>query len=383
MTIIEGDICPGYEAIGQTFKTLFDQYGEIGAGLCVIHEGETVIDIWGGTRNKAGDIAWEGDTRSNLFSASKAVVAVAVLQLAERGQLQLDAPVADYWPEFAANGKAAITLRQVLCHRSGLNAFHERIGDEDIFSWQAITAAITAETPWWEPGTRQGYSPMIYGWLLGEVVRRVSGLESFDAYVQQHICAPLGLQLQFGLQAQQVEQVADLQPLKVKQQVKGGSLIEVMRSDPRGVANRAFSNPPTLLMGTNQPAWRQAQIPAANGQSSARDLARFYASLVDLTDERLLSAASRPWLWEQQSEGLDLVLNNPLSISLGFMRLLPEGVSSSRHFCHPGAGGTLGYADVDRRLAFGYVTRGMGQAVLFDERAEQLLSAVYHIIQGG
>ncbi len=388
MPTIDGEFSPGFEPVAEAFQTLFTSYGEMGAGLCLIHEGEMVVDLWGGSRTKSGDAPWQRNTRSNLFSASKPFVAVAVLQLVEKGVLDLDAPIAEIWPEFGCNGKASISLRQVLCHRSGLNAFHPHVEEGIIYDWSAVTSAIAAEHPWWEPGTQQGYSPMLFGWLLGEVVRRASGADSFDAYVQQHICEPLDLQLQFGLSDEQVPQVADSAPLKVKQNVQGSGLMELMRADPRGVVNRAFANPTSMLMGTNQPAWRKAEIPAANGQAGAGDLAKFYASLADLTDERLLSAANRSWIWEEQSQSLDRILNNPLSISLGFMRLLPQDLhsaqrsTSAKYFCHPGAGGTLGFGDAEYDFGLGYVTRGMGQAVLFDERADYLLAAVYRVLNG-
>ncbi len=382
MSVIQGEVSPGFESVAQAFQQLFAEFGEQGASVCVVHHGETVIDLWSGTRDKAEALPWQADTRSNIFSASKALVAVAVLQLVDRGLLRLDQTIASVWPEFAVQGKSEITVQDVLCHRSGVNAFHPKIEDDAIYDWQRITSAIASEEPWWEPKSEQGYSPMLYGWILGEVVRRVSQCESFDDFIQQSIAKPLGLTCQFGLASSQLDQVADVVPMKRMQNISGGNLVEVIRANPRGVTNRAFSNPSSLMVGTNKPAWRQAQIPAANGQASARDLAKFYGSLSDVDDTRLLSAEHRDWLWREQSEGLDNVLHNPLSFSLGLMRLLPKDIQSERYFCHPGAGGSLGYGDAKEGFGFGFVSRVMGQAILMDERAEHLLSCVYKCVRG-
>ncbi|MGH1374282.1 MAG: serine hydrolase domain-containing protein [Cellvibrionaceae bacterium] len=382
MAAIQGDVSPGFEAVALAFQQLLSDFGEQGAGVCLVHHGEVVVDLWAGTRDKAENLPWQADTRSNIFSASKALVAIAVLQLVDRNLLHLDQTIASVWPEFGGQGKSKITVRDLLCHRSGVNAFHAKIEDDAIYDWQRITSAIASEEPWWEPGSEQGYSPMLYGWILGEVVCRVSQCSSFDDYVQQFIAKPLELTCQFGLSLDQLDTVADVVPMKRIQASSGGSLVEVIRANPRGVTNRAFSNPSSLMIGTNKPAWRQAQIPAANGQASARDLAQFYASLSDLSDTRLLSAEHRQWLWNEQSSGQDKVLHNPLSFSLGFMRLLPSTIQSECYFCHPGAGGSLGYGDAKEGFGFGFVSRVMGQAILMDERADHLLQSVYQCVRG-
>lgn len=381
---IAGHVRPGFEGVRHAFATLFAEYGEVGAAVAVVQKGETVVNLWAGTRDKPAQQPWLESTRLNLFSVNKAVVAVAVLQLAERGLLSLDQPVAEVWPEFAQSGKQDITIRQVLTHRSGVNAFHPKIPDADIYDWDTITAWVAQETPWWFPGEEQGYSPLIYGWLLGEVVRRASGLPSFNHYVQQYIAGPLGLSWAFGLRANELEAIADVVPLRSPKGKKGnGLLMDAMLNDPRGLTNTAFTNPPSMMIGTNQPPWRQAQIPAANGHATALDMARFYGALADPGDERLLSAANRAWCWEEQTcSERDKILQCPLSISLGFMRILPAGVASQQYFCHPGAGGSLGYGDASEAIGFGYASRSMGLSITMDERAELLLQAVYQALRG-
>ncbi|NIB42019.1 beta-lactamase family protein [Pseudomaricurvus alkylphenolicus] len=378
---IQGEVSPGFEPVATAFADLFESYGEIGAGVSVYIGGEQRVKLWGGSRDKAEQLPWESSTRSNVFSANKAMVAVAVLQLAQEGHLDLDQSVASLWPAFGQGGKNYITVRQVLCHRSGVNAFRDRIDDKAIYHWPTVTELIAQEEPWWEPGSAQGYSPMLYGWLLGELVCRVSGVDSFDHYIQERIAGPLDLDWDFGLDDDEFHRIADVAPLKHQQNVPDGGLVTLMRADPRGVVNRAFSNPPTLLTGTNKPAWRQAQIPAANGHASAEALARFYSALTDPNDERLLKTPRKPWCWEEQTRGQDRVLNHFLSFSLGFMRLPPTGIEAPRAFCHPGAGGSLGYGDMDAGLGFGFVSRAMGQAILMDERAEHLLAAVYRVLR--
>lgn len=373
---LKGHIEPGFEAVAQVFLDNFQQCGEQGAAFSVVHKGELLLDIWAGSRDKAAQQPWLESTRTTIFSAGKALVAVCVLQLVERGLLALDQPVADYWPEFAAAGKAKVTVRQVLCHRSGVNAFHEPVDDKAIFDWEGIVGRVAAEEPWWEPGTQQGYSPMLYGWVLGELVRRVSGENNFNEYFQAHIAAPLGLDSEFGVTASALAALADMAPNRATlPQLNRNGMTEIMRADPRGLANRAFGNPPSLLFGTNSDSWRQSQIPAANAQSSARSLALFYGSLCNRADERLLSKAMKSSCWTPQSQAEDSVLKNDITFALGFM-CWPSKVSAER-FGHPGAGGTLGYGDAEHQLGVGYVTRSMGQAILLDHRADRLLASTY------
>lgn len=383
MVSIEGDVSPGYESVAQAFRDLFDRYAEVGAALALSVDGELVINIWAGTRDREETLPWREDTRCNVFSASKALVAISVLQLIDRGLIDFSTRVADVWPEFGCNGKQSITIGQVLAHRSGLNAFHRRVEDDLIYDWDRVVQEVAGESPWWPPGTEQGYSPMIFGWLLGEVVCRVSGADSFGEYVRQRVAAPLDCGIGIGLREEEFDSLAEMGPIRRLQKVKGGGLMEAMRADPRGVVNLAFSNPPTLMAGTNGAHWRGAQIPAANAHASALDLAKIYTSLVDESDQRLLSSAMREPCWQEQSTAQDRILNNPISISRGaFMRLLPEGVESQRYFCHPGAGGSLGYGDASERFGLGFVSRAMGQSVLLDERAEYLLRAVYRLLRG-
>lgn len=383
---IQGLCQPGFEAVAEAFERNFTEYGEIGASVSVVRDGEIKVHLWAGTRDKDQQLPWLQSTAVNIFSAGKPLAAVAALQLVAQGKLSLDAPIADYWPEFAAAGKETITLRQVLSHRSGVNAFHPRIEEADIYDWHKVIAHIEREQPWWTPGSAQGYSPMLYGWIVGEVVRRVSGADSFNQVFQRNIAQPLGMNCVFGVSEQQLDQVADVVPLKVSIPQTGSSnLAELMQADPRGVINQAFSNPPSLMFGTNSPPWRQAQIPGANAHGSADALATFYGALVNRNaPEAILPRDFKFRCFEEQSRAQDKVLATDLGFSLGFM-LLPGDIESDPQatVCgHAGAGGCFGFADDKYDIGFGYATRAMGASILVDYRAGQLQQAVYQSLRG-
>lgn len=393
--MIQGQWDKAWQPVVEAFAQNFAEMGEQGAALAIYCSGEPVVNIWAGVRQNQGagvvDQPWQEDTCVNIFSVGKALVALCVLQLAERGLLDLDKPVADYWPEFAQENKGHITIRQVMCHRTGLSAFRNLLEYEDIFDWQKMTTEIAALKPWWEPGTAQGYSPFIYGWILGELVKRVGGCASFDDYFQREVAQPLGIRCRFGIPPDQQADLADTAPLKNPNglivQSNGAdsmALGKIMKADPRGVTNRAFGNPVSFMTATNSPAWRQAQIPAANGHANAVALARVFGALAKggrLGDVQLLSAAQCQLCSRELSAEDDRVLGLRLRFGHGFM--LPQDRPDCRFgrgataFGHPGAGGSLGFADPDYHLGFGYVTSRMGQSLLIDSRVIRLIDAAY------
>jgi CubicO group peptidase (beta-lactamase class C family) len=374
--------------------------GDEGSGLALIINGELVLNLVAGTgQNRALDkknIPWTEETLVNVFSAGKGLVAICVLQLVQQGKLALDKPVADYWPEFAQFNKENITVKQVLTHRSGLSAFHHTISQNQIFDWSLMTQAIVQDEPWWQPDTAQGYSPFIYGWILGELVKRVTGVESFNDYFQQAVADPLNLDCFFGVPDKRLSQIVDTVPLKnlslkklseissTASDADSFALGKIMKADPRGVTNRAFSNPLSLMTSTNSLAWRQAQIPAANAHTNALGLAKIYGDLVS-SSSRLLNKNSVSFCWQEQTNEMDKVLGLPLRFACGFMLSQAQRVDcrygrGSNAFGHPGAGGSLGFADPDYQLGFGYVTQAMGQSLLIDSRAIKLIDAIYRIL---
>jgi CubicO group peptidase (beta-lactamase class C family) len=404
---INGQWLPLWQPLVDAFAANFSQgqsqgQGEEGAGLALVHRGELVVNVWAGQRsNKLAGLErvdWSEDTLVNIFSAGKGLVALCVLQLVAEGKLQLDEPVASIWPDFAHVDKGAqaekgtITLRQLLCHRAGLSAFHQHIPNEQIFNWELMTQAVAVEAPWWTPDSEQGYSPFMFGWILGELVKRASGCTSFNEYFQTHVAQPLNVNCHFGVPDYLLDAIADTGPLKRPLGVAASStgadsiaLGKLMKADPRGVTNRAFSNPISLMTATNSREWRQAQIPAAGAHADARALATIYGELAN-TRSRLLAESVLPLCWQQQTFDDDRTLGLPLRFSYGFMLSQHDRADcrygrGARAFGHPGAGGCIGFADPDYQLGFGYVTHRMGQGLLIDERAVRLIDAAYEILE--
>ncbi|WP_036187085.1 EstA family serine hydrolase [Marinimicrobium agarilyticum] len=390
MSEIQGHWSKRWQPLVDAFAQNMAESGEEAAALAVFRAGAPIVSIWAGEA-EAGR-PWEERTQVNLFSASKGIVALAVLQMVDEGKLTLDCPVADYWPGFGSAGKASITVRDLLCHRSGLSALKERVGEKDIFDWETMVRRVEAAEPWWEPGEKQGYSPFLFGWALGELVRRVAGADRFSECVRERIARPLGLSLGFGAGPGDVR-VAQSRPLKrplggASNGADSQSLGRIMKADPRGVTNKAFSNPMTLLTASNSEDWRTAEIPAANGHSSALDLATLYGALANggaaLNGQSLLSEAALSRCSEELTFEEDQVLGLPLRFGHGFM--LSQKRADCRFgrgrgaFGHPGAGGCLGFADPDYGIGFGYVTGRMGQSLLIDPRPQRLIDALYDLL---
>ena len=378
-----GQVEEAYAPVVHALEQAISEYELNGFGLSVFHKGKMVIDLTQGYTNRQSTQPWQKQTLVNAFSTGKAIVAIAVLQLIDRGLLDLDDPIAKHWPEFGIFGKEVITVRQVLSHRSGMSAFHSKVKDDAIFDWNKVTQLIQFDRPWWEPGTEQGYSPILYGWILGELVCRVSGASSFSGYIDENINKVLGTALKFGLEESDFPGVADVRAWKKGPAQNDGRLIRAMQKDAKGVVNQGFTNPNSLMVGTNQESWRRACIPAANGHFNALDLAVVYNDLI-ANDSKLLSAQARALCFNEQSFADDQVLQYPLSISCGFFRMEKDGEPASkgrRVCCHPGMGGCIGYADADNELALGFTTSQLGVAILMDVRVKAILHELYKVIE--
>lgn len=363
-----------FEELKEAFTSLFDDPQERGMALCVQIGGETVLDLWAGSADKDGQQAWHSDTILNLFSCTKTFTAVTVLQLVGEGKLELDAPVARYWPEFAAAGKEKITLRHLLSHQAGLPALHQMLPAEALYDWQAMTTALAAEQPWWRVGEGHGYAPITYGWLVGEVLRRVEGRGSGESIVAR-TAKPLGLDFHVGLADSQFDRVATISRGKGNLgDAAAQRLLKVTMTEPTAMSTRAFTNPPSIMTSTNKPEWRRMQQPAANGHGNARSLAGFYSGLLD---GRLLESELLDELTREHARGEDKTLLTATRFGLGCMLDQPEVANATYGmgplaFGHPGAGGSIGFADPERELAFGFVTNNLGPFVLMDPRAQKL-----------
>lgn len=363
-----------FEELKEAFTSLFDDPQERGMALCVQIGGETVLDLWAGSADKDGQQAWHSDTILNLFSCTKTFTAVTVLQLVGEGKLELDAPVARYWPEFAAAGKEKITLRHLLSHQAGLPALHQMLPAEALYDWQAMTTVLAAEQPWWRVGEGHGYAPITYGWLVGEVLRRVEGRGPGESIVAR-TAKPLGLDFHVGLADSQFDRVATISRGKGNLgDAAAQRLLKVTMTEPTAMSTRAFTNPPSIMTSTNKPEWRRMQQPAANGHGNARSLAGFYSGLLD---GRLLESELLDELTREHARGEDKTLLTATRFGLGCMLDQPEVANATYGmgplaFGHPGAGGSIGFADPERELAFGFVTNNLGPFVLMDPRAQKL-----------
>lgn len=371
---LDGSSDSAFGDVLDVFTQILEQPEQRGAALCVQIAGETVLDVWGGVLDRHGEQLWQRDTLINIFSSGKPVSAVVLLQLVTEGRLQLDAPLAEYWPELAVPGQQQITVRQVLSHRAGLPAVFEPLVPEALYDWQRMIAAVENTAPWWTPGSAHGYAPMTYGWLVGELIRRVDGCEPGTA-IAQRITRPLQLELYLGLSEHELPLVGDVMRMKgALTDPAALRLMHAMGKAPQGMSAKAFANPPSMMTSTNKLEWRQMQQPAANMHGTARGLAGFYTGLLQnkLLDSEMLST-----MLQEHSLGPDLTLLTSTRFGLGCMLEQPEQPAASyalgaRTFGHPGAGGTLGCADPEREVSVAFITNSLGSNVLMDPRAQKI-----------
>lgn len=393
MTEIRGTVEPGFEAVRDAFESNFAEHGEVGAGFCLYVGGRPVVDLTGGVADSTGR-PYDDSTLQMVFSTTKGATAVCAHLLAQRGALDLSAPVTDYWPEFGARGKEHVPVSWLLCHRSGMIDTDGPMSVEDALDWDTVTAALAASAPAWEPGTAHGYHAVTYGWLVGEVVRRVSG-RSLGTFFQDEVAAPLGLDFWIGLPAEQEPRVAPLIPAggapippMMNEEGDGSDrppsgLIEMLNSflGEGNLVVKALTAPGGALTDEqlwNEPRLRAAEIPSANGVTNARSVARLYASLVSEVDGvRLLTQETVERAIEIQVEGPDQVVMFPIPFGLGFMTHSQfSPFVGGRSFGHYGAGGSVGFADPDRGMAGGYVMNKMHFGLAGDPRTAALLEAV-------
>jgi CubicO group peptidase (beta-lactamase class C family) len=381
--MIDGFCDERFAALQQQFQQVARQYDNAGAAVAVFYRGQCVASLWTGHADRARSQPWQQHTAVNIYSAGKGVLALSALLLVARGAIGLDAPVSSVWPEFAAHGKSSITLRHVLTHRAGVPAFSAPVADDAIYDFDRMTSLLAQETPRWPAGSRQAYHVFTFGWLVGEIIRRVSG-KMPGQFVHDEFAADLESPFYFGVPEHQLKAIADIEALATPLPSVNG--LQDLLSDPAApqkyaLTFSAFLNPPSLMTGTNRSVWRRAQIPGANGHASAHTLAQFYnLALQDRArwPQSLIDEAIR-----EQSSAIDEVLLTPLRFGLGFMlsqrRTGPEysGIAGNRCFGHAGAGGSIAFADPDHQLTFAYVTRAIGGGTLGDVRSQQLIDALY------
>jgi CubicO group peptidase (beta-lactamase class C family) len=381
---VRGTVADGFEAVADAFARNFEQRGERGAAVAVYRDGRKVVDLWAGARDVDGHEPWVLDTAQVVRSVTKGVAAAVVLLLHQRGQIDLDAPVGTYWPEFKAAGKERVLVRHLLSHRAGLPVLDRPLTPARAQDGVSGPAALAAQAPAWEPGAEHGYHAQTYSWLIGELVRRVTG-RTLGRWVAEEIARPLGLDLWIGLPAEEAHRVGRLGPIAEPPTAEGGGLklrpkravVEAYR-DPGSLTRRAFEaiDP---LPDENDPAYRAAELPASGGISTARALARFYAATLGAVDggPRLFAPATLTLARTEESAGPDRVLVVPTRFGLGYMLHGPASpLLGPGSFGHPGRGGSLGFADPESGIALGYTTNGMRKGVTADPRAQALIRAV-------
>ncbi len=378
---VHGSVEDGFESVASAFRANFAEHGEIGAAVCVYHRGRPVVDLWGGDADREAGRRWAEDTIQLVFSTTKGMAATCVHLLVERGELDLDDPVALHWPEFAAEGKGHIPLRWVLSHEAGLAAVTGEVTIDDVLGWTGVVKAIAAQAPVWEPGTTHGYHAWSYGWILGEVVRRRTG-RSLGRFFADEVAAPLGLDFFIGLPERELSRVARVYPPVVDPEARA-LMDEIMGPDT--LLGQVLSGP-SGLFGYDDMWNRQevltAEMPSSNGIGSARAVARMYAALIGEVDGlRLLDPTTVARATEVQVSGPDRVIGLPMSFGLGYMTPPPSGPPGS--FGHAGAGGSLGIADPAGEWSLGYVMNQMQFGVTGDTRSTGLIEAVVAAVDTG
>ena len=376
---VGGTCAGGFEAVRDAFAANFVDPGEIGAAAAVVVDGRLVVDLWAGLADPHTGRAWEERTPVLVYSTTKGPTAVCALLLWEGGELDLDAPVAEVWPEFAAEGKAGVTVRHLLTHQAGLPVFEEPIAFTDCHDPDLVAARLAAQRPRWEPGAAHGYHPLTFGWLVGEVVRRVSG-RTVGRMLAEEVAGPLGLDLWIGLPAEKEAEVARLAPARFD--LSGltpddpALLFAAAILDVESLTFRAFANPPGQfdVESFNAPELHQAEWPAANGIATARALATLYG---ELACDRVLSAATLDEASRVQVAGPDRVLAVDTSFGLGFSLHSTMTASAPGAFGHEGAGGSVAFADRAHGLGFGYVMNQLTASLGADRRSRRLVEAVY------
>ena len=373
---IRGSCDERFAEVRSALARNFRDHGEVGAAVAITIEGRLVVDLWAGWADRIRTRPWQRDTLVNVFSVGKAMAALSLLVLVERGQVDLDAPAARYWPEFAARGKSEVTVHMLLCHRAGLPAIRRSLPRFAMYDWELMTSALAAEEPWWEPGRTHGYHVNTFGFLIGEIVRRVSG-ENIGAFFRREVAAALGADFHFGIGPEHDQRIADY--------LFGDEPPEMVDDDDERqfLLRHVYLNPPGLSgFGTvNTRAWRAAEMPSTNGQASARAVARIYSVLAcggAIDGVRLLRTETIERAIAEASSGPDLVLRRPSRFGLGFQLTQPERPlgTNPRSFGHFGAGGSLGFADPDAQLAFAYTMNQPGPRWQ-NPRNRALIDAVY------
>jgi CubicO group peptidase (beta-lactamase class C family) len=372
---VEGFALDRFASVRDVFEANLAKGSDVGASFCATRDGETVVDLWGGFADEARTRPWEKNTIVNVYSTTKTMTALTALLLADRGELDFDAPVARYWPEFAANGKAGVKVSHLMSHSAGLSGWKEPISKDDLYDWDKATRLLAAQVPFWEPGTAPGYHGMTQGYLVGEVVRRITG-RSLGAVFRQEIAEPLGADFHIGLPASEDGRVAELIPPPAS-----AGAGDVWQTE---LQKNMATNPDIDVAETRKRAWRGAEIPAAGGTGNARSVGEIHAILANggvAKGKRFLSEAGCRKALELQIEGKDLILGQSVRYGMGFglaggMLPLPNADT----IFWGGYGGSLAIIDMEARTTFAYAMNKMAGTTTGDMRAFGLAMAMWEAL---
>jgi len=367
MAEIHGGCDERFESVRDALARNLDSGEELGASIVLDLDGDILIDVWGGFRDQDRTVPWTQDTITNVWSTTKTITSLAALMLVDRGELDVDAPVARYWPEFAANGKEQVLVRHVMSYASGVSALDQPAVVEDLYDWEKSTSRFAAQAPWWEPGTASGYHALNYGHLVGEIVRRISG-KTLKQFVADEIAGPLGADFQIGAAEGDWGRIADVVPPPPLP-------FDVEALGPDSITVKTLMGPLVMAETANTPAWRLADIGAANGHGNARSVARVMSVVSrggEVDGVRLLRPETVDLIFREQQNGVDLVLGLPLRLGIGYgltqpatFPEIPEG-----KICFWGGwGGSMIVMDVGRRMTFSYMMNKMGAGVVGSERS--------------
>ena len=386
---VHGRCEPAFESLRRGLADVIESGAEVGAALAVRVDKQPVVDLWAGHQDSARTRPWDEHTIVNLKSVGKAVSAVCALRLVEGGALDLDSPVSRYWPEFAQAGKTQLPVRYLLTHQAALPAVFQPLPRGAVLDWEAMTRALAAQEPWWEPGAGHGYHVNTYGFLIGEVVRRITG-QSLGTYLRDEIAGPAGIDFFIGFGPELDARCADVIPPRPAPEAgRSRGLLDGELATLTGLARMragAYRNPAGLSgQGIiNTRAWRAAEVPSTNGHGNARAVSRLYAALSDdgeLDGVHILSPATVEMAIAEQVYGEDIVLQRPTRFGLGFQLTMVERPlgPGPRAFGHFGAGGSLGFADPDAHVAFAYAMN-QGRAGWQHKHVRHLIDLVYEAL---
>jgi len=370
---VEGHCDERFAAVREAFEQNLSQRGDIGACFAVTLEGEYVVDLWGGHQDAARTRPWREDTIINVYSTTKTMTFLCALLLADRGELDLNAAVTGYWPEFGTNGKETIPVRQLLSHSAGLPGFSRPLTTDELYDWDFCCADLAAQAPWWEPGTQSGYHAITQGYLIGEVVRRITG-RTLGTFFREEIAGPLGADFHIGVDPGDFPRIADL--------VAAAETAPILEMDPESITGRVFAGLEITPEQTGSAGWRQAEIPAANGHGNARSVVRAQTALANggtAFGVELLTPAGCAKALEPQTNGLDAVLGLPIRFAMGYA-LPTDAIPVSPNpntLWWGGAGGSTIAVDMDAHLCFSYVMNQMDNYIVGDPRGASLAAAVY------